>query len=514
MSRQYPTFDPPHPSRRTFVRGLATGGVVAATGALRWPAVAWGLPQPLAPVQPQAVLRGQEFDLEIGHGRVNFTGAERTAITINGSLPAPLLHWREGDIVTMRVRNTLDETASIHWHGLVLPANMDGVPGLSFDGIPAGGGYTYRFPVRQAGTYWYHSHSGFQEQQGLYGPIVIHPRDPDPVSYDREHVLLLTDWTDEEPRRVFRKLKKDSAYYNWRQRTLVDLVRDLRDKGWSETMADRLAWGQMRMSASDLADVTGSTYTYLLNGTAPAGNWTGLFTPGERVRLRVINGSAMSYFDVRIPGLKLTVVAADGMPVRPVTVDEFRIAVAETYDVIVEPSGQDAYTIVAQAMDRTGMACGTLAVRAGLRAAVPALDSRPVLTVDDMGHGGHRGPGRTPNAERRTQIRNTGAQERRNTGSTAQKRTPNVERRTQTHAATRAGRRTRSDAKTERGTSNAERRPHAGHAMPGPDANAERTTRERRRARRARGDGDAGASRERAGQSARGHADDDAHVAP
>ena len=393
-----------------------------------WPAVAWGLPQPLAPVQPQDVLRGQEFDLEIGHGRVNFTGAERTAITINGSLPAPLLHWREGDIVTMRVRNTLDETASIHWHGLVLPANMDGVPGLSFDGIPAGGGYTYRFPVRQAGTYWYHSHSGFQEQQGLYGPIVIHPRDPDPVSYDREHVLLLTDWTDEDPRRVFRKLKKDSAYYNWRQRTLVDLVRDLRDKGWSETMADRLAWGQMRMSAADLADVTGSTYTYLLNGTAPAGNWTGLFTPGERVRLRVINGSAMSYFDVRIPGLKLTVVAADGMPVRPVTVDEFRIAVAETYDVIVEPSGQDAYTIVAQAMDRTGMACGTLAVRAGLRAAVPALDSRPVLTMDDMGHGGHGDRDRTPNAERRTPIRNTGAQERRNAQSAQRRREGRCER--------------------------------------------------------------------------------------
>jgi CopA family copper-resistance protein len=379
-------------------------------------------------------LRGQEFDLEIGHGRVNFTGAERPAITINGSLPAPLLHWREGDIVTMRVRNTLDETASIHWHGLLLPANMDGVPGLSFDGIPAGGGYTYRFPVRQAGTYWYHSHSGFQEQQGLYGPIVIHPRDPDPVPYDREHVLLLTDWTDEDPRRVFRKLKKDSAYYNWRQRTAVDLVRDLRDKGWSATMADRLAWGQMRMSASDLADVTGSTYTYLLNGTAPAGNWTGLFTPGERVRLRVINGSAMSYFDVRIPGLKLTVVAADGMPVRPVTVDEFRIAVAETYDVIVEPTGQDAYTVVAQAMDRTGMACGTLAFRAGLRAAVPALDSRPVLTMDDMGHGGHGG--QRQNAERRTPNPPSSAAP----ASTGQ--APVVD-------------------------------PHAGHTMPAPDPSAE-----------------------------------------
>jgi CopA family copper-resistance protein len=376
------------PSRRTFVRGLAAGGVVVATGALHSSTPALGMASQAA--SAQQVLSGRDFDLEIGQARVNFTGAERTAIVVNGSLPAPLLQWREGDVVTMRVRNTLDEVASIHWHGLILPANMDGVPGLSFDGIPAGGGYTYRFPVRQAGTYWYHSHSGFQEQEGLYGPIVIRPRDPDPVAYDREHVLLLTDWTDADARRVFRKLKKESTYYNWRQRTLVDLVRDLRDKGWSATMADRMAWGQMRMSASDLADVTGSTYTYLMNGTPPAGNWTGLFTPGERVRLRVINGSAMSYFDVRIPGLQLTVVAADGMPVRPVTVDEFRIAVAETYDVIVEPSGQDAYTIVAQAMDRTGMACGTLAVRPGLRAAVPALDRRPVLTMDDMGHGGHQ----------------------------------------------------------------------------------------------------------------------------
>lgn len=383
------TPSPSRPSRRTFVRGLAAGGVVAASGAFATPSVAWGRRPVAQATQPQAVLRGREFDLEIGHARVNFTGAERTAITVNGSLPAPLLEWGEGDTVTLRVRNTLEETASIHWHGLILPANMDGVPGLSFDGIPAGGSYTYRFPLKQAGTYWYHSHSGFQEQQGLYGPIVIHPREPDPIAFDREHVLLLTDWTDEDPVRIYRKLKKESHYYNWRQRTVVDLVRDLRQKGWSETMADRLAWGQMRMSAADLADVTGYTYTYLLNGTAPAGNWTGLFTPGERVRLRVINGSAMTYFDVRIPGLKMTVVAADGLPVRPVAVDEFRIAVAETYDVIVEPAGQEAWTIVAQAMDRTGMACGTLAVRPGLRAPIPDLDPRPVLSMADMGHGGH-----------------------------------------------------------------------------------------------------------------------------
>ncbi|MCC6164364.1 MAG: copper resistance system multicopper oxidase [Acidobacteria bacterium] len=373
-------------SRRRFVTGLAAGGVVLAAQQFAPSRVSAGIRATQAR-QPQQSLRGQAFDLEIGESSVDFTGRARTAITVNGSLPAPLLHWREGDVVTMRVRNTLREDASIHWHGLVLPANMDGVPGLSFDGIRAGGEYTYRFPVTQAGTYWYHSHSGFQEQRGLYGPIVIEPREPDPIRADREHVLMLTDWTDEDPARVYRKLKKESHYYNWRQRTVVDLVRDLRANGWSSTMADRLAWGGMRMNAGDLADVTGATYTYLLNGTTPAGNWTGLFAPGERVRLRVINGSAMTYFDLRIPGLKMTVVAADGMPVHPVTVDEFRIAVAETYDVIVEPTGQEAFTIVAQAMDRTGLAAGTLAVRDGLRAEVPELDRRPVLSMADMGHG-------------------------------------------------------------------------------------------------------------------------------
>ena len=263
---------------------------------------------------------------------------------------------------------------------------MDGVPGLSFDGIRPGATYPYRFRVRQAGTYWYHSHAGFQEQRGVYGPLVIVPREPEPFRYDREHVVMLTDWTDEDPRHVFGRLKKQSDYYNIRQRTLGDLVRDAKRDGLGATLAERLAWATMRMNPTDLADVGGSTYTYLMNGQPPAGNWTGLFTPGERVRLRLINGSAMSYFDVRIPGVKLTVVAADGLPVRPVTVDELRIAVAETYDVIVEPSGAEAFTIVAQAMDRTGFAAGTLAARAGLRAEVPALDPRPVLTMADMGH--------------------------------------------------------------------------------------------------------------------------------
>ncbi|MEQ1726977.1 MAG: copper resistance system multicopper oxidase [Vicinamibacterales bacterium] len=374
---------PERPSRRTFVKGLAIGGAAASLGLLRQPA--WAQ---TGRRRDFAALSGTEFDLHIGETDVNITGSPRTALTINDSLPGPLLRWREGDTITLNVSNSLDEDASIHWHGILLPANMDGVPGLSFSGIRPGQAYRYHFTVKQWGTYWYHSHSGFQEQQGVYGPLVIDPREPDPVTFDREHVVMLTDWTDERPGRVFKKLKKRSNYYNFRQRTLTTFIRDVKEHGLGATLAERRMWSQMRMSAADLADVTGYTYTYLMNGQAPAANWTGLFTPGEKVRLRFINGSAMSYFDVRIPGLKMTVVAADGLPVRPVSVDEFRVAVAETFDVIVEPSGQDAFTIFAQAMDRTGFAAGTLATRAGLSAPVPDVDPRPVLTMADMGHGG------------------------------------------------------------------------------------------------------------------------------
>ncbi|HEY6616270.1 MAG TPA: copper resistance system multicopper oxidase, partial [Vicinamibacterales bacterium] len=378
-----PTFIDRQVSRRTFVRGLAVGGAAAGLGLWRTPAFAQGNP-PIA----WTALSGTEFDLRIGETPMNFTGHPRVAFTVNGSVPAPTLRWKEGDTVTLRVANTLDEDASIHWHGILLPANMDGVPGLSFHGIRPGETYVYRFKVRQAGTYWYHSHSGFQEQRGLYGPLVIEPREPEPFEYDREHVVMLTDWTDESPERVFAKLKKRSDYYNFQQRTVGDFFRDVRTQGLKDALADRKMWGEMRMNPRDLADVSGYTYTYLMNGVAPAGNWTGLFKPGERVRLRFINGSAMSYFDVRIPGLKLTVVAADGQYVHPVAVDEFRIATAETYDVIVEPSGQDAFTIFAQSLDRTGFAAGTSAVREGLRAVVPELDSRAMLTMADMGHGG------------------------------------------------------------------------------------------------------------------------------
>lgn len=369
-------------SRRTFVKGLAAGGILGGLGLWRTPV--WAVTSPGLP----SVLSGNEFDLFIGETPVNITGSPRTAMTINGTLPGPLLRWREGDTVTLRVKNRLDQDTSIHWHGIILPANMDGVPGLSFHGIAPDGMYEYKFKVHQNGTYWYHSHSGMQEQVGVYGPIVIDAKEPEPFQYDRDYVVMLSDWTDEDPGRVMAKLKKQSDYYNHHKRTVGDFIDDVSQKGWSAAVADRKMWAEMKMNPTDLADVSGDTYTYLMNGQAPDGNWTGIFKPGEKLRLRFINGSAMSYFDVRIPGLKMTVVAADGQHVKPVSVDEFRIAVAETYDVIVEPASAEAYTIFAQSMDRTGYARGTLALREGLSAPVPATDPRPLLTMDDMGMGG------------------------------------------------------------------------------------------------------------------------------
>ena len=371
-------------SRRRFVKGLAIGGAVTGLGL--WRPSAWASTDV---GQPPTVLSGTDFELTIGETLMNFTGSPRFAVTVNGAVPAPTLRWREGDTVTLRVTNTLREDTSIHWHGILLPANMDGVPGLSFNGVRPGETHTYRFTVRQSGTYWYHSHTGFQEQRGLYGTLIVEPREPEPFSYDRAHVVMLSDWTDENPNRVFAKLKKQAHYYNFNRRTLGDFVRDVRERGFGPTLSDRRVWGEMRMTPTDLADVTGATYTYLMNGHAPAGNWTGRFQPGERIRLRFINGGAASYFDIRIPGLTMTVVAADGQHVHPVTVDEFRIGSGETFDVLVEPSGQEAFTIMAQSMDRTGYARGTLAVRAGLSAPVPDLDPRPLLTMADMGHGEH-----------------------------------------------------------------------------------------------------------------------------
>ncbi len=375
-------------SRRTFVKSLAAGGAVAGLGL--WQRPVWALTSPGQPT----VLSGTEFDLTIDSMSVDFTGKRRTAMAINGSIPGPLLRWREGDTVTLRVRNRLPQDTSIHWHGILLPANMDGVPGFSFAGIAPDGMYEYRFKVVQNGTYWYHSHSGFQEQLGVYGALIIDPKEPEPFSYDRDYVVFLSDWTDESPARVLAKLKKRSDYYNQGRRTLGDFIDDVADNGWTDTVSERWAWAKMNMSPTDLADISGATYTYLLNGQAPDGNWTGRFQPGERIRLRLINGSAMSYFDFRIPGLKLTVVAADGQNVEPVQVDEVRLAVAETLDVIVEPDGsQDAYTLFAQSMDRSGYARGTLAVRDGLQAPVPQPDPRPELSMEDMGHGDHAAHG-------------------------------------------------------------------------------------------------------------------------
>ena len=371
----------PETSRRTFVKGLAAAGILGGLGLWRTPV--WAITSP----GEANVLAGNDFDLFIGETPVNITGNPRTAMTINGGLPGPLLRWREGDTVTLRVRNKLNADTSIHWHGILLPANMDGVPGLSFHGIEPGGMYVYQFKVRQNGTYWYHSHSGFQEQSGVYGPLVIDAKEPEPFQYDRDYVVMLTDWTDEDAVGLMKTLKKQSDYYNYNKRTVGDFIHDVSEKGWGSTVADRKMWAEMKMNPTDLADVSGATYTYLLNGQAPDMNWTGVFRPGEKLRLRFINGSAMTYFDVRIPGLKMTVVAADGLHVKPVSVDEFRIAVAETFDVIVEPT-QDAYTLFAQSMDRTGYARGTLAAKVGLSAPIPPLDPRPLVTMDDMGMGG------------------------------------------------------------------------------------------------------------------------------
>jgi CopA family copper-resistance protein len=337
-------------------------------------------------------LEGQEFDLTIAKTPINITGKSSLATSINGQLPGPTLRMREGDEVTIRVKNLLDEETSLHWHGLILPYQMDGAPDISFPGIAPGETFTYRFNVRQSGTYWYHSHSGMQEQTGLYGAIVISPTRPTPAKADRDYVIVLSDWTDENPERVFAKLKTESAYYNQQQPTLSGLIDDITKDGISETLASRHMWNMMRMNRTDLADISGMTYTYLLNGQSAAQNWLGLFQPHETIRLRFINAAAQSFFDVRIPGLKMTVVAADGQAVEPVEIDEFRIGLAETYDVLVTP-GAMAYAIFAQAMDRSGAVYGTLATAPGIRPSLPVTDKLQPLEMRDMmgnmTHDGH-----------------------------------------------------------------------------------------------------------------------------
>jgi len=368
----------PQHSRRRFVHGLAAGGVMIGLAPFLRAARANGGSAAGAPV-----LRGSEFNLEIGESPVNFTGSPRMATTINGSIPAPTLRWREGDTVTIRVTNRLRESTSIHWHGIILPYQMDGVPGISFAGIAPGETFTYRFKVEQSGTFWYHSHSGTQEQTGMYGALVVEPRDGESIRADREHVVQLSDWTDEDPMRVLAKLKAQSDYYNFNQPTAPQFFSDASLHGMDAALDRRRMWNQMRMNPTDLADLSAATLTYLMNGTTPAGNWTGLFRAGERVRLRFINGAANTFYDVRIPGLKLTVVQADGVDVEPVTVDEFRFGPGETYDVLVSPK-DGAYTVFAQSMDRTGYARGTLSASAGLSADVPAMDAPQPLSMADM----------------------------------------------------------------------------------------------------------------------------------
>lgn len=366
-------------SRRRFVQGLVASGVVASFDLWRWPGLATGA------VAEPAVLTGSHFDLVVDEMPVNFTRRSSVATAINGLVPGPLLKWREGDTVTISVTNRLKVPTSIHWHGVRSPADMDGVPGLSFPGIAAGQTFTYTIPVKQHGTYWYHSHSRFQEQTGHYGPLVIEPRDKDPNQCDRDYVIVLSDWTDEDPETILTNLKGQSDYYNYHQRTVGTFFSDVRKKGLGATASDRLMWGRMNMNPTDILDVSGATYTYLINGKPPAANWTALFRPRERVRLRFINGSSMSIFDVRIPGLPMTVVQTDGNDVEPVAVDEFRISVAETYDVIVQPEDVSAFTIFAQSEDRSGYARATLAPHIGLSAPIPPMDPRPMLTMIDMG---------------------------------------------------------------------------------------------------------------------------------
>jgi len=369
-------------NRRELLKGIGGLGLLAAFEGLV-PAYARGLGTNIADqIQRRA---GEPIDLVIADQKINFDGRTGNAMTINGSLPGPVIRLREGEEAVIRVTNRLKETSSIHWHGLIVPMSMDGVPGVSFAGIKPGETFVYKFPVRQYGTYWAHSHSGGQELLGVYAPLIIEPAEPEPFSYDRDYVVMLSDWSFENPAKIISNLKSLGNYYNFDRRTVGEFFRDASNKGLSAALSDYEAWSKMRMDPTDLADVTGVTLHYLINGLSPTSNWTGLFRPGERVRLRFINAGASTYFDVRIPGLKLTIVEADGQYVQPVEVDEFRIAPAETFDVLVEPQEDKSYTVFAETMDRSGYARGTLAPRGGMTAAIPSRRPRPTLTMKDMG---------------------------------------------------------------------------------------------------------------------------------
>lgn len=376
-------------SRRLFLKRTGAFGLLAALQPFL-PSCASVPLQPVTHPSPDSwTRRGELIDLEISEQSMTSERLTGIAMAINGTIPGPLIRLKEGQEVTLRVTNRLKETSSIHWHGLLLPAHMDGVPGLSFDGIQPGATFTYHFPITQSGTYWYHSHSGGQELQGMYGPIILDPIEPEPFQYDREYVVMLSEWSAESAGAMLDNLKKISGYYNFQKRDAREFVADAARWGLWPVLRNYVMWDEMRMDPTDFADVTGSTFTFLMNGLPPGDNWTGLFRPGERVRLRFINAAAMTFYDVRIPGVTMTVVQADGQNVQPIAVDEFRVGPAETYDVIVQPAEDHAYTIFAEAMDRSGYACGTLAPRAGMVGEIPERRTRPLRTMEDMGMADH-----------------------------------------------------------------------------------------------------------------------------
>ena len=369
-------------SRRTFVKGVVATSVLASSATLPLSA---NTNNSMKQTTKSSELSGTEFFLTIDKTICNYTGKQAIATTVNGMLPAPTLKWKEGDEVTLHVTNNLLVDSSIHWHGIILPNPMDGVPGLTYDGIKPGQTFTYKFTVEQSGTYWYHSHSGFQEQTGVHGVIVIEPKQKDPYTFDKDYVISLSDWTDEKPETIYRKLKVQGDYYNRNQRTLGDFFSEVKENGFSNAFSARKMWNDMAMTDRDLSDVTGATYTYLMNGYNPASEFKAIFKNGEKVRLRFVNSSAMTFFDVQIPGLKMTIVAADGNNIIPVDVDEFRIGVAETYDVIVEPKNDEAYAIFAQSIERSGYAIGHLTTSSTKLAKTPPMDPLPILNMSDMG---------------------------------------------------------------------------------------------------------------------------------
>jgi len=372
-------------TRREFIRAAGAGLFMAGLH-VALPLPAWAI---TANPGIRKLNAQSRYDLTVGYSPIRIDGRKGEATAINGTVPGPLVHLREGDEVILNVTNELMDTehSSIHWHGILVPFRMDGVPGVNFNGIQPGESYQYRYRVKQAGTYWYHSHSRFQEQTGTYGPLVIEPKDGEPFAYERDYPVVLSDWSFEDPETIFRHINLMGHYYNFQRRTLWDFFDDVGDRGVLNTFADRMAWGKMRMSPVDLADVTAYTYTYLMNGHSPDMNWTALFNPGETVRLRFINASTMTNYDVRIPGLEMQVVMADGKAVRPVSVHEFRIGVAETYDVLVRPREDRAFTLFAESLDRSGYTRGTLAPEPGMEAAVPMLRPRPVRRLEDIGMG-------------------------------------------------------------------------------------------------------------------------------